>query len=202
MSPLPQKTSRLHRIKRIAVTGGPGGGKTTVWRTLAAANQQRIVAVPEVATLLFRHVFPQVESEAERRAVQSAIFLVQEQLETFHAARARPGQALLCDRGTCDGGGYWPAGPEAFFTSMGTSWQAELARYDAVLFLETAAVGGYSIADGNETRTETLAEAIAIDSNLRSVWASHPHFLHVPHEADFTVKMARALAELDEILSA
>ena len=85
---------------------------------------------------------------------------------------------------------------------MGTSWEAELARYDAVLFLETAAVGGYSIADGNETRTETLAEAIAIDSNLRSVWASHPHFLHVPHEADFTVKMARALAELDEILSA
>jgi predicted ATPase len=187
-------------LQRIAVTGGPGGGKTTVWRALAAAHQERLVPVPEVATLLFRHVFPQVRSEPERCAVQHAIFQVQEQLERFHAARARPGQVLLCDRGTCDGGGYWPAGPEAFFAAMGTSWQAELARYDAVLFLETAAVGGYSIADGNETRSESLAEAIAVDSSLRQVWCAHPCFLHVPHEADFTVKVSRSLARLDALL--
>lgn len=186
-------------IKRIAVTGGPGGGKTTVWRALAAAHRELLVPVPEVATLMFRHVFPQVQSEAERRAVQRAIFQVQEQLELFHAARARPDQVLLCDRGTCDGGGYWPAGPDSFFVTMGTSWQAELARYDSVLFLETAAVGGYSIADGNDTRSESLAEAIAIDSNLRRVWSAHPRFLHVPHEADFTVKVSRALARLDAL---
>jgi len=186
-------------IRRIAVTGGPGGGKTTVWRALVSANQERLVPVPEVATLMFRHVFPQVQSALERQAVQRAIFQVQQQLEDFHAARAQPGQALLCDRGTCDGGGYWPAGPEAFFRSMGSSWQAELQRYDAVLFLETAAVGGYSIAEGNETRTESLAEAISIDSKLRSVWQGHPCFLHVPHEADFTVKVSRAIARLDGI---
>lgn len=186
--------------RRIAVTGGPGGGKTTVWRALAAAHGASLVAVPEVATLLFRHVFPQVTSEPERRAVQRAIFHVQEQLEAFYAARALPGQALLCDRGTCDGGGYWPEGPEGFFEAMGTSWQTELARYDAVLFLETAAVGGYSIAEGNETRTESLSEAIAIDSSLREVWSRHPCFLHVPHEPDFMVKVARALARLDDVL--
>jgi predicted ATPase len=187
-------------LQRIAVTGGPGGGKTTVWQLLAAANAQRVVAVPEVATLLFRHVFPQVQSEAERCAVQCAIFQVQQQLEAFHAARTQPGQALLCDRGTCDGGGYWPAGPDAFFAAMGTSWQEQLARYDAVLFLETAAVGGYSIAEGNETRTESLSEAVALDRALHGVWSRHPRFLHVAHEADFKVKVARALDLLDQVL--
>lgn len=186
--------------RRIAVTGGPGGGKTTVWSALAAAHSEHVVAVPEVATLMFRHVFPQVESEPERCSVQRAIFTVQHQLEIFYSARALPAQTLLCDRGSCDGGGYWPAGPEDFFASMGTSWERELARYDAVLFLETAAVGGYSIREGNETRVESLAEAIAIDANLRAVWQRHPRFVHVGHEPQFAQKVLRAEAALLALL--
>lgn len=186
---------------RIAVTGGPGGGKTTVWRLLAAAHQERVMAVPEVATALFRHVFPPVASEAERCAVQRAIYQVQEQLETFFAARCADGQVLLCDRGTPDGGGYWPAGHEAFFTSMGTRWDAQLARYDAVLFLETAAVGGYAIDEGNETRRESLAAAVEIDRRLHAIWARHPRFVHVAHEPDFAVKLARAEAALQGLLA-
>jgi predicted ATPase len=186
--------------RRIAVTGGPGGGKTTVWRALSAAHCSEVQAVPEVATLMFRHVFPQVENEAERCAVQRAIFNVQNELESFYDARALPGQALLCDRGSCDGGGYWPGGHDLFFAAMGTSWAAELARYDAVLFLETAAVGGYSIREGNETRSETLTEAVAIDARLRAVWQSHPRFVHIGHERDFAHKLARAEAALALLL--
>jgi predicted ATPase len=186
--------------KRIAVTGGPGGGKTTVWRALAAAHCEHVLAVPEVATLMFRHVFPQVESEAERCAVQRAIFAVQNELEAFYGARALPAQTLLCDRGSCDGGGYWPAGHEAFFVAMGSSWQRELQRYDAVLFLETAAVGGYSIREGNETRSESLAEAVQVDARLRQVWEAHPHFVHIAHERDFAQKLARAEAALRALL--
>jgi predicted ATPase len=189
-------------LKRIAVTGGPGGGKTTVWRALSAAHCDRVLPVPEVATLMFRHVFPPVENEAERCAVQRAIFQVQNELESFYAARALPEQALLCDRGSCDGGGYWPAGPTAFFATMGSSWESELARYDAVLFLETAAVGGYSIREGNETRTETLAEAVQVDARLREVWERHPRFVHVAHEHDFAHKLARAEAALARLLQA
>jgi predicted ATPase len=186
--------------RRIAVTGGPGGGKTTVWGALAAAHSDRVLAVPEVATLMFRHVFPQVQSASERCAVQRAIFAVQHELESFHAARAQAGHILLCDRGSCDGGGYWPDGPQAFFAAMGTSWQRELARYDAVLFLETAAVGGYSIREGNETRLESLPEAIAIDASLRAVWQAHPRFVHVGHEPDFAHKLLRAEAALLALL--
>ena len=188
-------------IRRIAVTGGPGAGKTTLWRDIAAAHPDRVVAVPEVATLMLKHVFPPVQDETERRAVQQAIFHVQRNLEAVHEAQLGEHQVLLCDRGTPDGGGYWPEGHEALFAQMQTTWDQELARYDAVLFLETAAAGGLSIAEGNSVRTEDLATAIAIDRRLHAVWSRHPRFTHVPHERDFVVKLERGLAHLRKLLS-
>jgi predicted ATPase len=187
-------------IRRIAVTGGPGAGKTTVWRSLAHAYAERIVPVPEVATLMLQHVFPAVQTEAERHALQRSIFAVQKQLEAVHEGRLRGNQILLCDRGTPDGGGYWPAGPEAFFAAMESDWEAELGRYDAVLFLETAAVGGLSIAEGNAVRREDLAAAVAIDRQIHAVWSRHPRFVHVAHERDFSVKVARGSAALRALL--
>jgi predicted ATPase len=181
-------------IRRIAVTGGPGAGKTTLWRKLAAAHPERLVAVPEVATLLFRHVFPPVRDEHERREVQRAIYQVQQSLERIHEARARDTQILLCDRGTVDGGGYWPTGHEAFFEAMQTCWEAELARYDAVLFLETAAAGGLRIHGGNPVRTEDREAALTIDRRLRAVWSCHPCFMHVPHAKAFADKLAHGHA--------
>jgi len=136
----------------------------------------------------------------ERHAVQRAIFHVQCELERVHAARAQPHQVLLCDRGTLDGGGYWPAGHDAFFREMSTCWQDELARYDAVLFLETAARGGLAIDAGNAVRSEDLPTAVAIDERLRSVWASHPRFVHVPHTADFADKIASGRAAFVQLL--
>lgn len=188
------------RVRRIAVTGGPGAGKTTLWRALAAQHPEELVAVPEVATLMFQYVFPQVRDPAERKAVQRAIFAVQKELETFYETRLEPGQMLLCDRGTPDGGGYWPGGHQDFFRNLDTDHQSELGRYDAVLFMESAAVGGLSIAEGNHVRMEDLATAIEIDGRLRAVWQAHPRFVHVPHEQDFQVKIARGLERLQALL--
>src|SRR5687767_9371709 len=180
----------MTRVRRIAITGGPGAGKTTLWRTLVTAHPARVLAVPEVATLMFQHVFPTVQSEQERSAVQRAIFSVQHNLERFYEARVAPGQLLLCDRGTPDGGGYWPDGHEAFFEAMSTRWHDELARYEAVLFLETAAAQGLSIAEGNAIRGEDREAACAIDRRLRGVWSAHRKFAFIPCQADFAAKIA------------
>lgn len=177
-------------MRRIAVTGGPGAGKTSVWRELVSLADPRVAAVPEVATALFQHVFPTVQSLDERRAVQRAIFAVQRSLEWIHESRLAPGQVLVCDRGVPDGAGYWPEGPAAFFAEMGADWHAELARYDAVLFLETAAAGGLSIEAGNPTRTENVTAAVQIDRQLREVWGRHPNCHFVPHAHDFSDKLA------------
>ena len=181
-------------VRRIAVTGGPGAGKTTLWRELAAALPDRIVAVPEVATSLLRHVFPPVRDRVDRCALQSAIFAVQRQLEVAHEARLAPGQVLLCDRGVPDGAGYWPDGPDAFFAAMQCDGAAELARYEAVLFLESAAVGGYAIDPNNPTRAEERDAAARVDRQLRAVWAAHPNLHLLACEADFARKLARGRA--------
>ena len=168
-----------------------------MWAQAASRYPDLIVAVPEVATVLFRHLFPQVCSLDERRALQRAIFPVQREVETFHAGRAKEGQILLCDRGTLDGGGFWPDGQAAFLSEMRTDQENELSRYHAVLFLETAASRGLSIAAGNEIRAEDAPTAIAIDQKLLALWGGHPRFEHVAPESDFGVKVERALAVLD-----
>lgn len=187
-------------IRRIAVTGGPGAGKTTLWRTIADAHRERVVALPEVATLLLTHVFPQPRDEPERHALQRSIFTVQQNLEALYESRLGPDQILLCDRGTPDGAGYWPAGPGAFFAAMNAEWERELARYDAVVFLETAAAGGLSITEGNPVRMEDHPAALAIDRSIHAVWCKHPRFHHVTHERDFAVKLARARSALEALL--
>jgi predicted ATPase len=181
-------------VRRIAVTGGPGAGKTTLWRELAAALPSRVVAVPEVATALLTHVFPPVRDQVERCALQRAIFEVQRNLEQAYEARLQPGQVLLCDRGVPDGAGYWPDGCAAFFAAMQCDAPAELARYEAVLFLESAAVGGYVIDPNNPTRHEELSAAVRVDQRLRAVWAGHPNLHHIACEPDFAAKLARGQA--------
>jgi cytidylate kinase len=188
-------------VRRIAVTGGPGAGKTSVWRALARSHPGRVVAVPEVATLMLSTVFPPVQNERERHALQRAIFAVQHNLEAFHEARLGKDQVLLCDRGTPDGAGYWPEGSDAFFAAMETSCEVELARYDAVLFLETAAAAGLSIASGNAVRREDHAAAIAIDRRLHALWSRHPRLHHVGVERDFATKIARGRAALQSWLT-
>jgi hypothetical protein len=156
--------------------------------------------VPEVATLMLRHVFPPVMSERERRAVQRSIFRVQHDLEAVHEAQLASGQVLLCDRGTPDGGGYWPEGHEAFSAAMNTTCEAELARYEAVVFLETAAAADLVIADNNDTRTEDRETAVDIDRRLYVLWSRHPKFHHVACAPAFEDKLSAALAVVARLL--
>ena len=79
--------------------------------------------------------------------------------------------------------------------------EAELKRYDAVIFFETAAVGGASIEGGNPMRNESLAEAIELDAKLRKLWSQHPRFTLVPHNASFFKKISYGLAVLEGLVA-
>ena len=136
---------------RVILTGGPGGGKTTAADLYRREIGDEVVVVPEAATLLYLGGFPRAGENGVRRATQRAIYQVQLNLEDAQSAHYRS-RVLLCDRGTVDGAVYWPDKAEDFFDHMGTSLEKELSRYDAVLFFETAAVGGISIEGGNPTR--------------------------------------------------
>ena len=185
---------------RIVLTGGPGGGKTTAADLFRREIGDRVVIVPEAATILFQGGFPRSRELHALRAAQTAIFQVQRRLEDVQAALF-PGRALLCDRGTVDGAVYWPGSPGDYFKAVGSTLETELARYDAVIFLETGAYGGVSIEGGNPVRNETLKEAVKLDQKLRALWSRHPRFILVPHNPSFFKKISFGLAALEGIVS-
>ena len=185
---------------RIVLTGGPGGGKTTAADLFRREIGERVVIVPETATMLFTGGFPRVGEPKARAATQQAIFHAQVALEDIQGA-LYPGRVLLCDRGTIDGAAFWPEeAPQGFFDTLSTSLATELARYDAVIFFESAAIGDISIEGGNPARTESNEQARQLDVALRELWSKHPHFHFIPHSASFFAKLQDGLAKLQEIV--
>jgi hypothetical protein len=184
---------------RIVLTGGPGGGKTTAADLFRREIGDRVIVVPESATILFAGGFPRTLDPAAGQATQRAIFHVQRNLEATQAA-LYPDRLLLCDRGTLDGAAYWPGGPDEFYEAMATTHQAELDRYDVVLFFETAAVGGLRVEGGNRFRVEGNQQAVDLDHRLLEQWSPHPRFHHVPHHASFLHKINEGLAILQRIV--
>jgi predicted ATPase len=185
-----------HVSQLIAVTGGPGAGKTAI---LDAARQvfcQHVVIVPEAATIVFSGGFWRLTSEAGRRSAQRAIFHVQRQLETI-LAEDRLGAVGLCDRGTVDGAAYWPGSEESYWSELGTSRAQELARYAAVIHLRTPpAAGGYN--QQNPFRIESARVAAELDERIFAAWANHPRRTVVEADDSFATKLERALEVITE----
>ena len=185
---------------RIVLTGGPGGGKTTAADLFRREIGEKVVIVPETATMLFTGGFPRPGDPKARTATQRAIFHAQVALEDIQGA-VYPGRVLLCDRGTIDGAAFWPDdAPEGFFESLDSSLEEQLSRYDAVIFFESAAVGDISIEGGNPARTESNQEARDLDMRLRQLWSKHPNFHFVPHSSSFFAKLQDGLAQLQGIV--
>lgn len=185
----------MNHRKRIVVTGGPGGGKSTAVELFRRELGERVIVVPESATMLFAGGFPRHQNAAAQEAAQRAIFHVQRNLEDVQAA-AYPERLLLCDRGTVDGAAYWPGEPEQYFKAMGTTFAAELARYDGVIFFESAAAGGHSIEGGNPARTETNAQAALLDLALQQIWKQHPRYAFIRNERSFFAKLQQGIGAL------
>lgn len=185
---------------RIVLTGGPGGGKTTAADLYRRELGEKVVIVPEAATILFSGGFPRTQEALAVKSLQKAIFHVQRNLEDVQSAIYHD-RILLCDRGTIDGAAYWPDSAPSFFQYTATSLENELERYDAVIYFESAAVGGISIEGGNPTRIESLEEAIALDKKLLPLWRKHKRFEYVPHQESFFAKMQFGLNSIQKIVT-
>lgn len=184
---------------RVVLTGGPGGGKTTAADLYRREIGDGVVVVPEAATLLYSGGFPRLGESGVRRATQKAIYYVQKNLEDAMYANYT-NRVLLCDRGTVDGAIYWPGEPENFFTEVNSNLKDELARYDAVIFFETAAVGGVSIEGGNPIRIESNQQALELDYKLKVLWSQHPNFVFIPHNPSFIKKITSGLDALENFV--
>jgi predicted ATPase len=176
------------------LTGGPGAGKTAVLEVVRRQFCEHVVVLSEAAGIVYGGGFPRRATDPARRAAQLAIFHVQDQLEVLALAEAQAA-VVLCDRGVLDGLAYWPDEPATFFAGAGTTREAALARYAAVIHLETpSAANGYN--HQNALRIESAEEAAAIDRRLAAAWEGHPRRFVVGSTADFLEKLGRTMALL------
>jgi len=172
--------------KKIVLTGGPCGGKTTALSILKEMFGNQIEVVQEAATLIYSGGFPRKDgSAAHVEAAQHIIFYAVHQLE--HLAEVTSNAKLIvCDRGSIDGAVYWPKGPEDFFKAMNTTLEAELARYDAVLHLSPPPQKDFYAS--TNVRTETLEQAFEVDRKILDIWEKHPHRVIVPGKEHYFEK--------------
>ena len=188
------------RIRRIVLTGGPGGGKSTAAQLLAREFANELWVLPESATLLYQGGMPRGVDQSGVRIAQRAIFSVQRSLERAHGIQ-HPDRIQLCDRGTIDGAAYWPDGVESFFRSMGTTHEAELGRYDAVIFLRTAAVVPGSYERDTAVRTEQTEQALALDEAIHGLYADHPRLITVESVDSLFGKLGEVTAEVRRLVA-
>jgi hypothetical protein len=184
--------------KLVVLTGGPGAGKSAVLEIVRRTLCSHVAVLPEAATVLFGGGFPRHSSDAGRRHAQRAILQVQREMELLYGDE-RSVAVALCDRGTLDGGAYYPGGADALLADVGLDRRAELARYAAVIHLRTPGERqGYD--HSNAVRLESAAEARAIDARIEAAWAGHSRRVFVESTDDFLAKVARAVSLIREEL--
>jgi hypothetical protein len=165
----------------VVLTGGPGGGKTTLIEELRRddAERKRWRFVPEAAPMLFAAGMKPTE-----RSFEVAVVQLQMELEAG-GLRSAPDEAIVvCHRGTLDALAYWrhqgwPA--EEFFTAVGSSEAELLARYGAVLQLDTTARDAirHYRRWPDAHRIETATGARVIDELCAAAWQAHPRYARI-----------------------
>lgn len=191
-------TADFHGCRLVAITGGPGAGKTAILDIARQVFCRHVAIVPEAATIVFSGGFWRGTSDAARRAAQRAIFQVQRQLETM---LVEDGLAAvgLCDRGTIDGLAYWPGDEGSFWTEFQSTRASELSRYAAVVHLRTPPPdAGYN--RQNPVRIESARRAAELDSLILAAWEGHPRRVIIEADASFDSKMRAALGLIRELL--
>ncbi len=196
-------------ITKIVITGGPCAGKTTAMSWIQNAFTQMgytVLFVAETATqLITGGVAPWTcGTNCEFQKCQLSMQLHKEKVfEQAAKTMDVPKVLIVCDRGALDNKVYMnDLEFEQVLEFLGTNEIELRDKYDAVFHLVTAAKGAeeFYTTENNSARTETVAEAAALDDKLISVWTGHPHLRVIDNSSNFEDKMKRLIAEITSFL--
>lgn len=198
----------------IAITGGPSGGKSSGMARVRTRLMEKGVTAftpPETATLFFtngvnpRNFQPGV-SGLDMQRIFLRFQLAQEGLwqEMLGLDKGRI-KVLICDRGAPDSQAY--VGEDQFLAMLkgeGLSMKdVREERYIAAVHMVTAADGAeefYSLE--NLARTETPAEARALDLRTQAAWIGHDHFHVIGNRSPHDNRLYTFNEKLDNLVRA
>lgn len=183
---------------KLVLTGGPSGGKTTLAMALQREFNTNLVVVPESASLLYAGGFPRKNEIKSTQHRQRAIYYVQRELEGMFQDDY-PTHLLVCDRGSLDGLAYWQGNSQDFLTSLNSTVEQEVQRYDWVMHLDTAPETSYDLS--NPLRVENYTEASRLNEKIKAAWDPHPQRIVIANEGHFLNKLHRSLFVVESILS-
>lgn len=201
---------RPPHVVRIALTGGPAGGKTSLIeraREVLPSLGYDVLVVNETATeqrengIIPDDTFDYIDCQwfiTEETIWKERLY------ERAAARRIRP-VVVLTDRGVLDGKAFLD--DDELFEEMLGTWgldsRSAMEAYDAVIHLVTAADGAeehYGNQD-NPQRTEDLKGALWADRRCRIAWEGHPRHCIIDNDvADFAEKMRLATRMLVELV--
>ena len=195
--------------KKIVVTGGPCGGKTTalsrIQRDLSHLGYT-VLIVPETATALISGGVAPWTCGTNEDYQRFQMRLQMEKERIFEeAADTMPQDNILivCDRGELDNKAYMTQEEfDRVLDYLGVSEIELRDDYDAVFHLVTAAKGAeqYYTLENNEARYETAEEAAVLDDKFIAAWTGHPHFRVIDNNQDFEEKMRHLMREITYFL--
>ncbi|MBQ6795446.1 MAG: ATP-binding protein [Clostridia bacterium] len=198
-------------VKKIVITGGPCGGKTTALeriRTHFSNLGYTVVIIPETTTeLILGGISPQ--TTLTNQDFQHCLLMLQMEKEKYFewgAVRLKGAEKilLLCDRGAMDNKAYTYKGEFSNILSLVKTTEDELlSRYDAVFHLVTAAKGAeeFYTFSNNAARYETIEEAVEMDNRLIKAWQNHPHHTIIDNSTDFDTKLNRLVGKISQFLA-
>ena len=198
------------KVLKVALTGGPCGGKTTAIKTIEECFIERdyhVIIVPEAATILINSgIRPFGKNGLPMYEFQKYVMELQFRLEDLAEQAAEEIEKptiIVCDRGLLDDKAYVSDEEFSKLTKKFKTTTFELLnRYDLVMHLVTAADGKeefYTTAN-NEARTETPEEAREKDKRTLNAWLGHDNLKIIGNDTDFTEKITKTVKEIHNLL--
>ena len=198
----------MSEIVKIALSGGPCGGKTTALKYLSEHLKPygvEVICVYEQATALMNMGFSPEKNGSY--GFHRQLFENQLSEERKAEKRAQVSSAkkalILCDRGLLDSRAYVTGEEFSKYSALYGFCEDSLRnRYDAVFHLVTAADGAekdYS-AKTNSVRSEDAELARKLDSDILALWVGTQHLRIIDNSSGFENKLKHMLRETLAVL--